>query len=77
MDGIGIAVAAISCALSIMMGTYSISNFGVAAFNAMARQPEVAERVQSSMTLPMALIEGAMLMGMLTSGGLGYLASLK
>jgi F-type H+-transporting ATPase subunit c len=51
--------AAIGAALTIIGAGYGISRIGQAAVEAMARQPEVAGKIQTAMIIAAALIEGA------------------
>ncbi len=55
-SGIG---AGIGAALTIMGAGYGFGRIGSAALESMARQPEVAGRVQTAMIVIAALLEGA------------------
>ena len=50
--------AAIGAAISLVGASYGISRIGVAALEAIARQPEAAGDVRSNMIVAAALIEG-------------------
>ena len=50
---------AIGAALTICGAGYGISRIGQAAVEGMARQPEVAAKIQTAMIIAAALIEGA------------------
>lgn len=50
--------AAIGAAISIVGASYGISRIGVAALEAIARQPEAAGDIRSNMIVSAALIEG-------------------
>lgn len=52
---------AIGAALTIIGAGYGISKIGAAALESMARQPEVAGQIGTSMIIAAALIEGATL----------------
>lgn len=51
--------AAIGAALTICGAGYGIGRIGQAAVEGMARQPEVAAKIQTAMIIAAALIEGA------------------
>ncbi|MEM9737545.1 MAG: ATP synthase F0 subunit C [Bacteroidota bacterium] len=44
---------------------YGISKIGAAGMEAMGRQPDIADKISSSQFVPMVLIEGATLFGLL------------
>jgi F-type H+-transporting ATPase subunit c len=50
--------AALGAAISLLGASYGISRIGVAALEAIARQPEAAGDVRSNMIVSAALIEG-------------------
>ena len=50
---------AFGCGLVILGAGYGIGSIGVSAVQSMARQPEVAARIQTGMIISAALIEGA------------------
>lgn len=58
LSGAGIGVG-IGCALTIMGAGYGFGKIGSAALESMARQPEVAARIQTAMLIIAALLEGA------------------
>jgi len=58
MSGAGIG-AGIGAALTIVGAGYGFGKIGSAALESMARQPEVAGRVQTGMLIIAALLEGA------------------
>jgi F-type H+-transporting ATPase subunit c len=51
--------AAIGAALTICGAGYSIGKIGSAAVEGIARQPEVADKIQTAMIIAAALVEGA------------------
>lgn len=51
--------SAFGAALTIVGAGYGISKIGAAAVESMARQPEVADKIQGGMLLSAAFIEGA------------------
>ena len=57
--GAGMASGAIGAALTIIGAGYGIGRIGQAAVEGMARQPEVAAKIQTAMIIAAALIEGA------------------
>lgn len=52
---------AIGAALTIMGAAYGIAKIGSSAVESMARQPEVANQIQTAMIIAAALIEGVTL----------------
>ncbi len=50
---------AIGAALTIIGAGYGIGKIGSSALESMARQPEVADKIQTAMIIAAALIEGA------------------
>ena len=58
LSGAGIGVG-LGCALTIIGAGYGFGRIGSAALESMARQPEVAGRVQTAMLIIAALLEGA------------------
>jgi F-type H+-transporting ATPase subunit c len=59
-SGAGIG-AGLGMALSIIGAGYGLGRIGSAALESMARQPEVAPRVQTAMIIVAAMLEGATL----------------
>lgn len=55
------AIAAISAALAVFGAAFGIGKIGQSAMEAIARQPEAAGGVRSSMIIAGALVEGATL----------------
>jgi ATP synthase subunit C. len=55
------AIAAIASALAVFGGAFGIGRIGNAAMEAIARQPEAAGDIRSSMIISGAFIEGATL----------------
>lgn len=58
LSGAGIG-AGLGAALTIMGAGYGFSRIGASALESMARQPEVAGRIQTAMIIIGALLEGA------------------
>ncbi len=58
LTGVGFG-AALGAALTIIGAGYGFSKIGAAALESMARQPEVAGKVQIAMIIIAALLEGA------------------
>ncbi|MDO4558850.1 MAG: ATP synthase F0 subunit C [Planctomycetia bacterium] len=56
-----INLATIGAGIVIIGGAYGIGRIGSAALESMARQPEVASQISSSMIVAAALVEGATL----------------
>ena len=54
-------LAAIGAALSVIGAAYGIGRIGSHAMDAIARQPEAASMIQTSMIIAAALIEGVAL----------------
>jgi F-type H+-transporting ATPase subunit c len=59
-SGAGLA-AGLGMGLTIIGAGYGLGKIGAAALEAMARQPEVAPRVQTAMIIVAAMLEGATL----------------
>lgn len=57
--------AAIGAALAAFAAGYGIGKVGTAAMEAIARQPEAAGNVRSSMIIVAGMIEGASLLGII------------
>ena len=62
---IGKAGAAIAAALAAFAAGYGIGKVGTSAMEAIARQPESADNIRSSMTVVAGMIEGAALLGII------------
>ena len=60
-----INLAAIGAGLVIIGGAYGIGRIGSTALESMARQPEVAGKIQTAMIIAAALVEGATLFAVL------------
>ena len=54
-------LAAIGAGIAVIGAALGIGKIGAAAMEAMARQPEVAAKIQTAMVIACALIEGATL----------------
>ena len=61
METIGILGATIGAALAVIGAAFGIGKIGTAAMEAIGRQPEVADKVRTSMIIVAALIEGVAL----------------
>lgn len=61
MEQLGIFGAAIGAAIAVIGAAYGIGRIGSAAMEAIGRQPEAANKVQMSMIIVAALIEGVAL----------------
>ena len=61
METIGILGATIGAALAVIGASFGIGKIGKAAMEAIGRQPEVADKVRTSMIIVAALIEGVAL----------------
>ena len=62
---LGNAGAAISAALAAFAAGYGIGKVGTSAMEAIARQPESAGNIRSSMIVVAGMIEGAALLGII------------
>ena len=62
MDLLG---ASLGAGIIILGAAFGISKIGAAALEAIARQPEVSDKAQTTMIIAAALIEGAALFGIL------------
>jgi F-type H+-transporting ATPase subunit c len=60
-----LAGAGFGCGLVLLGAGYGIGRIGCAAVESMARQPEVAGRIQTAMIITAALIEGATFFGLI------------
>lgn len=67
--GLGLAIfgSAIGCGLSVIGGALGIGRLCSSAMDAMARQPEVAGRLFTTMLISAALIEGIALFAIVVS----------
>ncbi len=57
----GISLAAIGAAISVIGAAWGIGRIGAQAIDGIARQPEAASMIQTSMIIAAALIEGVAL----------------
>ena len=71
-QAIKIGMIAISAAIIVVSAVYCLAKIATSGHNAMARQPEIADKAKEAMVMPLALIEGTVLMGV---GICGYLGS--
>lgn len=62
---LGNAGAAVGAALAAFAAGYGIGKIGTAAMEAIARQPESAGNIRSSMIIVAGMIEGAALLGII------------
>ncbi len=62
---IGKAGGALAAALAAFAAGYGIAKIGSSAMEAMARQPEAAGNIRSSMIIVAGMIEGAALLGII------------
>lgn len=60
-------LAAIGAALAVIGAALGIGNIGKAAMEAIARQPEAANKIQTAMIISCALIEGVALFGVVVA----------
>ena len=61
METIGILGATFGAALAVIGAAFGIGKIGKSAMEAIGRQPEVADKVRTSMIIVAALIEGVAL----------------
>ena len=61
MAEFGIIGATLAAALAVLSAAFGISKIGASAMEAIARQPEVADKIRMSMIIVAALIEGVAL----------------
>ncbi len=61
METLGIFGVTFGAALAVIGAAFGISKIGKAAMEAIGRQPEVADKVRTSMIIVAALIEGVAL----------------
>lgn len=57
----------VAIALAVLGVAYGISKIGSHAMDAIARQPEAADKIQAAMLIACGLIEGAGLIGLIFS----------
>jgi F-type H+-transporting ATPase subunit c len=62
-----IALASIGAGLAVLGAGLGIGKIGASAVEGMARQPEVASKIQTAMIIACALIEGAALFAVLVA----------
>ncbi|HSL86254.1 MAG TPA: ATP synthase F0 subunit C [Bacteroidales bacterium] len=60
-------LAAIGAALAVIGASLGIGNIGKSAMEAIARQPEAANKIQTAMIISCALIEGVALFGVVVA----------
>ena len=60
-------LAGIGAGLAVIGAGFGIGKIGGAAMDAMARQPEVAGKIQTAMIIAAALIEGVALFGVVVA----------
>ena len=70
-QAIKIGMIAISAAMIVISAVYCLSKIVISGHNAMARQPEIADKAKDAMVIPLALIEGTVLIGAALCGFLG------
>jgi F-type H+-transporting ATPase subunit c len=58
-DGAAVNLSGLGAGVTILGAGYGISRIGSAAVESMARQPEIAGKIQTAMIIAAALIEGA------------------
>ena len=61
MEIIGFGIVAIAAGLVVIGAGYGIGKIGSSAMEAMARQPENSDKIQTGMIISSALIEGVSL----------------
>ena len=61
METLGILGATFAAAIAVLGATFGISKIGKATMEASARQPEVADKLRTTMIIAAALIEGVAL----------------
>ncbi|AWU43933.1 ATP synthase F0 subunit C [Blattabacterium sp. (Cryptocercus kyebangensis)] len=60
-------LAALGAGLAVIGASLGIGKIGSSAMDAIARQPEASGKIQNSMIIASALIEGAALFGIVTA----------
>ena len=63
----GLGLAAIGAGLAVIGAGIGIGRIGGSALEAMARQPELAGKIQTVMIIAAALVEGAALFGIVVA----------
>ena len=61
METLGILGATFAAAIAVLGAAFGISKIGKATMEASARQPEVADKLRTTMIIAVALIEGVAL----------------
>jgi F-type H+-transporting ATPase subunit c len=61
------SLAAIGAALAVIGAAFGIGKIGESAMEAIARQPEAANKIQTAMIISCALIEGVALFGVVVA----------
>lgn len=74
MSGAGLG-AGLGMALTVIGAGYGMGKIGATALESMARQPEVAQRIQTAMIIVAAMLEGATLASIILCYLLGTQAS--
>lgn len=62
-----LGIAAIGAGLAVIGAGMGIGRIGGSALEAMARQPELANKIQTAMIIAAALVEGAALFGIVVA----------
>lgn len=63
MTGVFGSIAALGAGLAVLGAALGIGKIGSSAMDAIARQPEAANKIQTAMIIAAALIEGVALFG--------------
>ncbi|MEM9569587.1 MAG: hypothetical protein AAF900_01390 [Bacteroidota bacterium] len=71
-QAIKIGLLALSCAMVIISGVFCLAKVTCSGYKAMARQPEVADKIKSALLMPLGFIEGAALLGVIACGLLSF-----
>ena len=61
METLGILGATFAAAIAVLAAAFSISKIGKATMEASSRQPEIADKLRTTMLIAAALIEGVAL----------------
>lgn len=62
-----IGFAAVGAGLAVFGASFGIGKIGSSAMDAISRQPEASNKIQTAMIIATALIEGAALFGIVTA----------
>ncbi|MFD2698064.1 ATP synthase F0 subunit C [Mesonia sediminis] len=67
MELLYVGLAALGAGLAVFGAAFGVGKIGAAAMEAIARQPEAANKIQTAMIIAAALVEGVALFGVVAA----------